>query len=81
MRALPLLLLVLLLSRPAAFCDQTTWDFEDEVDRFAPKSGSASLEYHDPTASGWGDLETAYGSASAFGLPLAMGQDMQVKRC
>ena len=78
MRVLPLILLALFLLRTTSPCGQTTWIFDDEGNRFVPKSGSASLEYYDPTASGWGDLETAYGAASTFGLPLAMGQDMQV---
>jgi len=78
MKVLPLILLALFLFRTTSLCDQTTWDFEDEVDRFTPKSGSASLSYHDPGASGWGEQETSHGPASSFGLPLAMGQDMQV---
>ena len=78
MKVLPLILLALFLFRTTSLCDQTTWDFEDEVDRFTPKSGSASLSYHDPGASDWGEQETSHGPASSFGLPLAMGQDMQV---
>ncbi len=73
-----LALVVTLASAPAARAEQSTWTFDNTADRFEAKSGAAALGYYDPFASGWGPADTAFGTASGFALPAAMGADFAV---
>src|SRR5688572_9706091 len=64
----------------SAMAAPTLWTFSDPANRFAPASGTASLIYHDPDASGWGSANTAFGTASSFNLPAMPGGDADVMR-
>lgn len=52
--------------------------FSDASNRLAADSGPATLEYYDPDGTGWGPLETQFGKASSFGIPLPGGVDTDV---
>jgi glycerophosphoryl diester phosphodiesterase len=58
--------------------EETTWTFSNPADPFEPLEGSSVLDYHDPLLTGWGPLDTVFGSASSFGLPDIEGSDVSV---
>jgi glycerophosphoryl diester phosphodiesterase len=57
---------------------EASWTFSDSGDRLTSDAGSAVLEYYDPFETGWGPLDTTFGSASSYGLPLIEGTDVEV---
>jgi glycerophosphoryl diester phosphodiesterase len=58
----------------------TVWNFDNPADRLAASSGPGTLVYHDPDGTGWGPANTAFGTASSFGLPAPFGGDPDVMR-
>lgn len=47
----------------------TVWTFAKVASPLLADAGTATLSYFDPAASGWGPVETAYGTSSSFSLP------------
>jgi 5'-nucleotidase/UDP-sugar diphosphatase len=60
--------------------DATLWTFANPSDRLAPVSGTATLEFFNPDATGWGPRNTSFGTASSLGLPGMTGGDAHVMR-
>lgn len=56
----------------------TLWKFDDPAARLAPFAGAGTLAYRDPAGSGWGPATTQFKKASALGIPLMDGQDVDV---
>lgn len=61
-----------------AFAASGLFRFNNPVDPLAAASGTATLNYFDPEASGWGPTVTQFGKASSFGLPGMTGGDPDV---
>ena len=62
----------------APITDATVWNFSDPTGRFVAAAGTAELAFRDPGSTGWGPLETTFGKASSFNLPLMNGEDPDV---
>ena len=60
------------------FSAETTWTFSNSSDRFAPDSGTSTLDYRDPLSTGWGPANTSFGPTSSFGLPTIEGAEVSV---
>ena len=61
-----------------AYAEQSTWNFDNDTDRFAASSGSGTMGFYDPLATGWGPGATGFGTAGSFGLPLLQGFEFDV---
>ncbi len=58
----------------------TLWTLAKPSDRLAPIYGTATLDFFDPDATGWGPRNTLFGTASSLGLPRMTGGDAHVMR-
>src|SRR5688572_12319840 len=78
-RFLPVIFVTFSIST-SCFGAATLWNFSNPSDRLAAAFGPGTLTYHDPDGTGWGSTGTAFGKASAFGLPAMPGGDADIMR-
>ena len=77
---------ILCIAGAVALCTSTTfgaatlWNFNNPDDPLAATAGPGTLSYHDPDGTGWGAVQSAFGTASSFGLPAMPGGDADVMR-